>query len=140
VTSCTPFATDQTHYNCIGLGQNVAGCAPQPYNATTQASGTGQPIPGNNITMGTNTDNRTWCGFWADDPHHPRNLGNPCPDGGCKIGNPVNLATGNKFQIETDYAAAGEGSLEFSRTYNSFMPMADTGVGTGWNHSWSRHL
>jgi len=41
---------------------------------------------------------------------------NDCPD---KEGNPCSPATGNKFQTETDYAAGGNVSLNFSRHYNS---------------------
>lgn len=35
------------------------------------------------------------------------------------VGNPINPATGNKFQTETDYEAQGLSGLEFFKSYNS---------------------
>lgn len=55
--------------------------------------------------------------------------GQPTED--CPVaGNPINFATGNKFQIETDYN--GPGKLRFSRTYNS-----QDGL---WRHGYSARL
>lgn len=76
---------------------------------------------------------------------------------GCSLeGNPVNPATGGKFDAETDYlSAAGPLPLEFSRTYNSsavVIPATNnfsTGLvnkarrsvlGNGWRHSYERSL
>ncbi|HVG04102.1 MAG TPA: DUF6531 domain-containing protein, partial [Burkholderiaceae bacterium] len=63
----------------------------------------------------------------------PPNGGNP----GCSgAGNPVHLATGNKFQHETDLAPLpGTLGLEFSRYYNSRLNDFGT-VGRGWRHSY----
>lgn len=53
----------------------------------------------------------------------------PCNDCGCggggsgsdkSTGNPVNLTTGNKYFLETDYATPGNQELRFGRTWNSY--------------------
>ena len=46
-------------------------------------------------------------------------------------GNPCNVATGNKFQSETDFSTAG---LSFTRSYNSQNP-ATIGMGKGWRNN-----
>ena len=40
------------------------------------------------------------------------------PGSNC-VGNPVNVATGNKYQKEVDFVALGEAPLSYSRSYNS---------------------
>ncbi len=44
-----------------------------------------------------------------------KNLGKSCPS----CGNPINPATGNKFQIETDFRGNGPFPLELTRYFNS---------------------
>jgi RHS repeat-associated protein len=54
-------------------------------------------------------------------------------------GNPVNAATGNKLQIETDFTGAANTGLSLKRTYNS----QDTGVtpfGARWRSQWRSGL
>lgn len=46
-----------------------------------------------------------------------KDLGSQCNN----IGNPVNAASGNKFEIQLDYRGHGAMPLEFSRTYNSHL-------------------
>jgi YD repeat-containing protein len=48
----------------------------------------------------------------------PKNNGKNDDPNSC-TGNPILIGSGNKFQIETDYVAAGASPLEFRRTYNS---------------------
>ena len=58
--------------------------------------------------------------------------------------NPINLGTGNKFQIETDYAGVPPSPLRFQRFYNS-SPGAFVGtivtqppqIGARWTHTYS---
>jgi YD repeat-containing protein len=69
----------------------------------------------------------------------PMNQGPPdlCP---CEA-NPVNPSTGNKFQIETDYAGGGFFPLRFVRVYNSSATWdASAGIGPGWTHTYHRFL
>ena len=54
-----------------------------------------------------------------------KNLGEP--EACC--GNPINLATGNKFQKEVDYEGSGAFPLRFVRYYNSTMRMANNDGG-----------
>lgn len=76
----------------------------------------------------------------------------PRPGGGCDSANngqalhspitsdPVNVATGNFTQGETDFRVAGRGSeLVFSRQYNSKFP-ADGPLGWGWTHAFMVRL
>jgi RHS repeat-associated protein len=70
-----------------------------------------------------------------------RNAGMPdyCPN--CMKGNPVNPGTGNKFQIEDDYAAEGPFPLRFTRYYNSLLSEDGTArLGSNWTHTFSRRL
>ncbi|MBI6575140.1 DUF6531 domain-containing protein [Pseudomonas viridiflava] len=48
------------------------------------------------------------------------------------IGNPINLSSGNKYQVELDYQYGGKGGLLFFRTYNSI-----DGI---WRHNFSDNL
>ncbi len=52
-------------------------------------------------------------------------------------GNPINAATGNKVQIETDVACASHTGLRLVRTYNSFDP-ASSAFGAKWHSTWHR--
>ena len=56
-------------------------------------------------------------------------------------GNPINVVTGNKFQYETDYQAAGDlSALAFNRFYNSLNTDYDDGLGQGWSHSFELRM
>jgi YD repeat-containing protein len=71
----------------------------------------------------------------------------PCPDGLCIerdlgppdvcSGNPINTATGNKFQTETDFTW-GSGQI-FKRFYNGGSA-AEQGLGLAWRHSLMRRI
>lgn len=51
----------------------------------------------------------------------------------CNVGNPINPATGNKYQEESDYIGAGPFPLSFQRSYNSRTAgYLDVGFGAGW--------
>lgn len=67
---------------------------------------------------------------WFCPKDFPKQEGNDCiadndPDkskgcGDCSEGNPINVLTGNKYQITSDYRGIGPFPLTFTRTYNSF--------------------
>lgn len=68
------------------------------------------------------------------------NHGNSNPD--CPqacVGNPINAATGNKFQAETDFIGATNTGLEIRRFYNS-QSNVKTSLGFGWRGSWQQTL
>jgi len=68
-----------------------------------------------------------------------KNLGAACrvpgQDDSTVVGNPINAATGNKFQVETDYVGGGQEPLTFARFYNS--QLAGVSAGAVWGHSYS---
>ncbi|MEE4719031.1 DUF6531 domain-containing protein [Pseudomonas alliivorans] len=47
-------------------------------------------------------------------------------------GNPINIAAGNKFQVETDYKYADGGGVSFARSYNSLDSV--------WRHNYSTYI
>jgi YD repeat-containing protein len=52
-------------------------------------------------------------------------------------GNPINTALGNKFQIETDYAAEG---LNLVRMYSSAGMSSNTRIGANWRYAFERKV
>ena len=70
----------------------------------------------------------------------PKNQGKADPD--CPKtcdGNPINAATGNKFQVETDFVGAPNVGLEMLRFYNS-QNNAETTFGSGWRSTWQQSV
>ncbi|MDR6673840.1 RHS repeat-associated core domain-containing protein [Xanthomonas sp. 1678] len=60
------------------------------------------------------------------------------PEASC--GNPINVATGNKYQVEQDWGGGG-GVPEFSRYYNSGVnTSALSEFGGHWTHTYSRRI
>jgi RHS repeat-associated protein len=57
----------------------------------------------------------------------------------CAVANPINPATGNKFQSEVDYQSAGSHPLKFERWYNSSDNTFGS-LGIAWRHPFSRKL
>ena len=54
-------------------------------------------------------------------------------------GNPINNATGNKFQRETDYLSVGESPLRLTRYYNSQASMSGV-FGGFWSHNYTLRI
>ncbi|WP_079857418.1 RHS repeat-associated core domain-containing protein [Vibrio parahaemolyticus] len=79
-------------------------------------------------------------GEMTDSPLLNRDLGKPETE--LCVGNPINLATGNKYQQETDYVSAGMEPLVFTRHYNSQLAMSgkQSDVGIGWSHNYSNKV
>ena len=61
-----------------------------------------------------------------------------CPT--CTAGNPVTVATGNKFQLEVDYPATSSDGLSFARFYNSDPYVAQGSVGYNWRDTFDRRI
>jgi RHS repeat-associated protein len=64
---------------------------------------------------------------------------------GCRKGKPVNCATGDEYQTQTDLAVGGRGpALELALTYNSQLASSSHAAagqfGYGWTGSYSAHL
>ena len=62
--------------------------------------------------------------------------GRQCPDNLC--GNPINTATGNKFQVERDLFV--NDLLQFERYYNSESDAATHLLGNHWTNTYSRYI
>ncbi len=57
----------------------------------------------------------------------------------CSVGNPINTATGNKYQVEIDYR--GNNLIpSFQHSYNSDSATLDFGIGYGWTSIISKRL
>ena len=73
----------------------------------------------------------------------PKTLGDPfdCP-GGCSVGHPINVGTGNMFEQATDYETAGQNKLAFSRYYNSLAAPSTfaAALGSHWRSIYDRYL
>jgi RHS repeat-associated protein len=67
----------------------------------------------------------------------PKNLG--C-SGAAFCGNPINAATGNKFQVETDYVGGANTQVEFRRYYNSMGTLGSSAVGQMWHNTYDRSV
>ena len=74
-------------------------------------------------------------------PVAPKNFG---PTHSCaakpSAGNPVDIGTGNKYQVEQDYAANGASPIALSRIYNG-STVAQTGVfGANWRSGYEQSI
>lgn len=70
--------------------------------------------------------------------NEPKDLGPPAC--GVGVGNPINAATGNKFQSESDYAGPGQLPLAFARSYNSFDVGLPGPMGYYWRSNFQRSI
>lgn len=66
----------------------------------------------------------------------PKQLGHPTKN--ASVGEPSDAATGNEFQLDTDYRYPS-GVLSFTRAYNS-LNSVDNGLGYGWVSSFGKYL
>jgi RHS repeat-associated protein len=55
------------------------------------------------------------------------------------VGDPINAGTGNLFETHTDFTAALETQLSFTRYYNSY-DQSSAGLGVGWHSTYHRGL
>lgn len=78
------------------------------------------------------------CAYFVSGPDPRKNVGCPPPEPSCTGGNPINGGTGNKFQVEVDFAKVN--GLEFVRTYNSALVSERTQLGLKWRHNWDRSV
>jgi RHS repeat-associated protein len=82
-------------------------------------------------------------GFFAEELYGPENEGEPHQKRTC-AGHPVNCATGNQVETQTDLAVGGRGpGLHLTRTYNSQLAATQSTPGPfgyGWTGPYSAHL
>ncbi|HHJ16617.1 MAG TPA: RHS repeat protein, partial [Gammaproteobacteria bacterium] len=58
----------------------------------------------------------------------------------CNPTNPINIATGNKYQKELDFKSGSTGLRDFIRHYNSTESYNLISIGKNWNHSYSLYV
>ncbi len=68
---------------------------------------------------------------------NPKNLGQPAF---CPVGNPINQATGNKYQTESDYLGSGSFPLIWQRTYNGDTQVKAASLGANWRGTYDRSI
>jgi len=106
----------------------------------------GRACPDNHVLWGLYADSGLedfFCAVAQGQPDRELNLGEPsCPGAGgippIGIGNPVHIATGNKFQREPVYSAGNAGAFEFDLFYNS--QALKLRAWEKWSHSYARSL
>jgi len=142
------------------------GCiVPDPlYGEVTFPAGTGELLcPEGQYVATADPDG---CVLGAFDRNHCQPIDTDCPDGeafnpgvmrctapaapnpdmgtgSCDplVGNPINAATGNKYQREVDIAPTGGSSIRFIRYYNGdASSIAHSTIGHKWQHTYSAHL
>jgi len=117
-------------YSCIGERRLIPGNPDSPWVSGPGDAGVAVPV-----FVDTNPG-RCWddqVGSYVACPggiDPGTNLGPPPPK--VCAGNPVNLATGNKYQKELDYRGNGPFPLEVSRVYNSYNGL--------WNFNYDRSI
>ncbi len=74
-----------------------------------------------------------------------KTLGSPAPEQ-C-VGNPIDIATGNKYQKETDYVDSRTSQIVFERYYNSIAiddsltgNQSSRALGNNWKHTYQRSI
>src|SRR5579859_7475911 len=74
-------------------------------------------------------------------PPPAKQLGNPPCNSGCTsfAGNPINILTGNKYEVVTDYQSPGPDRLIFQRYYNS-QSVTMGSLGLHWSGTFDRSL
>ena len=107
------------------------------YPGATLTIATGINDRGQIVGFFLRSDGQPWS-FLTNAPlsSSPKNLGDCAA---CMEGNPINAATGNKAQAETDFVGGSNLLLTLRRVYNSQDTVA-TSFGTGWRGTWHRAL
>jgi RHS repeat-associated protein len=105
---------------------------------------TAEPTYGTAVVDGT-LYSQTYC----QGPNDAKDFGEVCCENR-KAGNPINVGSGNKIQVERDYSGASAGLLRFDRYYNSggqrYGFMSSLGaewtaqLGKHWRHTYDRRV
>jgi YD repeat-containing protein len=144
VRDCAPFVIPN-NFSC-GPVSGGGGWHPnlEPVNTVSGAGCRETSVallcPDNSLARTDDPALGPYCARAGFDPH--KNMGD-CPT--CKVGNPINPGSGNKFQRETDYVGTGLFPLRFERFFNSDKSgnaaIADrSGLTLFWSHSYYRRL
>jgi RHS repeat-associated protein len=112
------------------------------FGGTSLVAEPGGAIAGDGETSATyGFDGKTWISLDAvldNQMLAPNADMNP---GQCSVADPVNTATGDFWEQQTDVSIPGPGiPLNFTRTYNSANAGGSGPLGPGWTNSYSTHL
>ncbi|MGQ5525316.1 DUF6531 domain-containing protein [Chitinimonas sp. PSY-7] len=110
-------------------------CKPIPGLGDQNGSGGGSGGSGGSGSSGSGGGSGgSGGGGGSGDPGPDPNQGSSCQESG----NPINTATGNKYQREDDFSSASR--IPFSRHYNSASGTVENGLGKGWRHNWQARI
>ncbi len=113
------------YYNSYSLGNwSGTGLDSLPIGKSLGGSSTLTPSTGGSTAP-------AGCGCGAPDGH------DPTPSS--FVGDPIDSATGNNFQAETDLAAGSYTGLRLDRYYNS-LDVSTSAFGSNWRSTWHRGL
>jgi YD repeat-containing protein len=87
---------------------------------------------------GYNDDGTGQCVEVTLEPDHKQPQS--CSASNPREGNPIIVATGNKFQTEVEYQSQKPFGLNFVRYYNSSSNAVDKGIGKKWRHGFNRAI
>lgn len=147
---CTRYAPRDEHYRVLYSsryakwvdGQLIMNCGPWPEPGGSPSDRWYGVMDTLNCSPNS-TDPRCFVPF---SPAVSKNAGvpdssKPFSQGSVCCGNPINVGTGNKFQVEQDFEVPGSPWLNFSRYYNSQGNRAvGITLGNRWRHSFDYHL
>ena len=116
----------------VVIGANLRTC---PDTISYAGNNPGAPIPQACLISACEDADRLADGYCP--VSSPKVAGESCPE----CGNPINPATGNKFQAETDLGAVVPGGLSLTRYYNAGRSTPLTQVFGGyWQHNYSKKI
>jgi RHS repeat-associated protein len=129
---------------------NVPGCSnatPEAMNWIVNGSGTATGDAVSNfgsflllVSYSCSTNCPTYSGPTGSEGYGPKNPSETTPRSGCGQW-PVNCATGNQYEDQTDLSIPGRGiGLSLTRYYNSLAAGVSGPFGNGWSSSFSDHL
>lgn len=125
-TSPPPPCSSPSTYGGVVSRVRVVQCPDNPH-------GDGPTTPGLWYSNTETPPTYAYCWKWPSRPEKKKNLGSQCTT----AGNPVNVASGNKFESHTDYRGYGAMPLHFTRTYNSGLwagSSAPQQIGNYWSN------
>ena len=138
--ACTPTPTYATSYPIISI--HPCTCTPVPSSSSpdvpSELFSKVHPYcaPFSVLVGGGHCNSEPW--YCAPYPSFdPKNLGEPSC--GINAGNPINVATGNKYQRDVDYAGVGAFPLSVVRHYNS-LGASRGAFGKSWRGDFERSI
>lgn len=147
-TSCNGGAMYIAYPDVDNLGYiNFPGVTCSAYDSTTnftQDSLTARqrvvcPLGTRILGATIDSNNRKYAPYSCLETKSPTNLGPPSCD--VAMGDPVNVLTGNQYEVEIDYRSGGPSFLEFARYYNGLgAKLTGQDMGYAWRTTFDRSI